>query len=100
MDPQCKLGIFVGFDKDMSSYRIWDMENRKLVWSRDVLFSRKEEEMGKIFTKEAIPCEDEVKQEAIDGTTINEGDDNSNKKIIDSFSAVIDKEKLKRKETG
>jgi hypothetical protein len=88
MDPRCKPGILIGFDKEMSSYRIWDTESQKVVCSRDVLFSRKEEEMGKVFTEETTPQEEEVKQEPGMGTTINEGGDKSNIEIIDSCSAI------------
>lgn len=49
MDPRCCKGVLVGFDEEMKSYRIWDPETRKVVCSRDVLFTDYNDDTGEIF---------------------------------------------------
>ena len=41
MEDKSKKCVFVGYDIDEFSYRIWDFENRKIVRSRDVIFNEK-----------------------------------------------------------
>jgi hypothetical protein len=38
LDPKAKACIFVGYSPDSSTYRLWDMEEGKLIESQDVYF--------------------------------------------------------------
>ena len=38
MDPETQLCIFLGYGDDEFSYRVWDLVDKKVFWSRDIIF--------------------------------------------------------------
>ena len=40
LDPRAKKGMFVGSNKGVKCYKIWDPKNKKFVLSRDVTFDK------------------------------------------------------------
>lgn len=104
LDPRCRQGTLVGFDKNMSSYRIWDKESRSIVRSRDVVFKKEEKEMGEMLTEESrleepleTPVGDEGESEEVNNQgedqektlpIINEGGDMPQEELIDNQSDI------------
>ena len=38
LDPKSRLCIYLGYDKDEFSYWLWDLINKKVIRSRDIVF--------------------------------------------------------------
>ena len=38
LDPKSRLCIYLGYGEDEFSYRIWDLINKKVIRSRDIVF--------------------------------------------------------------
>ena len=41
LEAKSKKCTFIGYGVDDFGYRLWDLKNRKIIWSRDVVFNEK-----------------------------------------------------------
>ena len=41
LDPKSKVCTFIGYGEDEFGYRIWDVESKKIIRSRDVIFNER-----------------------------------------------------------
>ena len=60
LDPKSRKYIFLGFEKDVKGYRLWDPTSKKKVISRDTIF----DETFMLKQNEAEVCEDSPKEKS------------------------------------
>jgi hypothetical protein len=60
LDPKSRKCIFLGFEKNIKGYRLWDLISKKKVISRDIIF----DETFMLKQNEAEVCEDSPKEKS------------------------------------
>jgi hypothetical protein len=58
MDNQAEKCIFIGYKDGMKGYKLWNLETKKIVYSRDVVFR----EVKDISKQEFLPRQEEPKK--------------------------------------
>jgi hypothetical protein len=55
LDKKAKKCIFIGYKDGLKGYKLWNLETKKVVYRRDVVFR----EMMDVFKKEVLPSKEE-----------------------------------------
>jgi len=63
LDARAKKGLFVGFEKGIKGFKIWDPRDRKFIFSRDVTFDEASMLKPKISQQVEIVKTNEVSQQ-------------------------------------
>jgi hypothetical protein len=58
LDKNVEKCIFIGYKYCLKGYKLWNLETRKVVYSRDVVFR----EIKYVFRKEVLPRKEEPKK--------------------------------------
>jgi hypothetical protein len=75
LDPKSRKCIFLGFEKGVKGYRLWDPISKKKVISRDVIF----DETFMLKQNEVEVCEDSQKEKSTAQVEFDEDNLPSNK---------------------
>jgi hypothetical protein len=62
LDKKVEKCIFIGYKDGLKGYKLWNPENKKVVYSRDVVFR----EMKDVVKQEVLPSKEEPKKIQID----------------------------------
>ena len=63
MDNKFERCIFIGYQDGLKGYKLWNLETRKVVYSRDVVFREVKDVKHEIIPKEPEKIEFEIKEE-------------------------------------
>jgi hypothetical protein len=97
MDPRCRKGVLIGFDEEMKSYLIWDLETSRVIRSRDVSFEEVDNDTGDIFYDkfEASGVEETQDSGSPTEPTMNQGEEiNLEENVINSQPEINLEEKV------
>ena len=73
MDSKSEKCIFIGYRDGLKGYKFWNLETRKVVYSRDVVFKEvKDVIKHEVQPKEPEKIEFELKEQESDSTTEEE----------------------------
>ena len=75
MDSKSKKCVFLGFEKGVKGYRLWDPISKKMVTSRDVIFN----EAFMLKQNEPETCDDSLQEKLIVEVEFDENSSPSDK---------------------
>jgi len=62
LDKKDEKCIFIGYKDGLKGYNIWNLETKKVVYNRDVVFS----EMKDVVKKEVLPSKEKLEKKQFD----------------------------------
>ena len=96
LESKSERCIFIGYKDGLKGYKLWNLETRKVVYNRDVVFR----EVKYVIKHEVLPNEPEkkefeLKEEELDSTVEQESEDEELQTLVVRIS-VRERRKLER----